>query len=96
MARMELSALDSQQAQDLLEDLVQLKESRAWQLVQARLELLLNRDQRLLELADPTESLKLYQGRVRAEREVLSVIDDLVNELRSYTNQAGLVAGESE
>ena len=83
MSRLDLSVLDSHQVQDLLEELVELKESRVWALVQDRQELLLSRDLRLLEAADLTELLWRYQGRVQGEREMLAVVDTLVGELKN-------------
>ena len=88
--KLDLAVLDKQGLEDLKEDLEVMMVSRAWVLVQDRLELLLSRDRQLREAEGPIESLRVLQGRVRAEVEIMNLIPDLVNEVSS------LVARENE
>ena len=75
--------LDREQAQDLVENLQEMADSQAYQLVLARLEALRQQDQRLLVAELNSESIRVLQGRVRARSEDITLIADLIKEIKS-------------
>lgn len=81
---MELSRLDKEQREALVEELETLQDSQAYQLVLDRLGQRLQRDQRSLAREVDPGQLRVLQGRVQVYGEMDTLIDDVVNELRNF------------
>lgn len=76
-------APDKASAEVLKDSLLDLKDNKAYQLVVARLDFLLQRDLRLLEAELDPLLLRHLQGRVKGMREAMGVVDDIVRELNN-------------
>ncbi len=77
----QLPLSDKATAEVLKDELVDLKDNRAYQLVLGRLEARLQRDQRLLVREADILSLGKLQGRVEALGEALSVVPEMLREI---------------
>lgn len=72
---------DKATAEALKDELVDLKDNRAYLLVQARLEARHSRDLRLLARAEDTQSLQKLQGRVEALEEAVNIVPEMIREI---------------
>ena len=72
---------DRATAEALKDELVDLKDNRAYQLVLARLEARRQRDLRLLVKEADTLSLRKLQGRVEALEETLNIVPEMLREI---------------
>ena len=72
---------DKATAEVLKDELVDLKDNRAYLLVLARLEARLQRDLRLLVREADTRSLGKLQGRVEALEEAVNIVPEMLREI---------------
>ena len=72
---------DKATAETVKDELVDLKDNRAYQLVLARLEQLHSRDLRLLVRGEATQSLERLQGRVEAMEEAINMVPELLRQI---------------
>ena len=77
----QLPLSDKATAEALKDELVDLKDNRAYQLVLARLEARRQRDLRLLVKEEDTLSLRKLQGRVEALEEALNIVPEMTREI---------------
>jgi len=75
---------DRETAETIKDELVDLRESRAYQLVMDRLEQLVSQDLRSLEKEESALSVRHLQGRVASARQVKDLITQMIHEIDNF------------